>query len=136
MEYRYITKHGIGPGTIPKDVELIKWEDLPNYRTAIYVNRPLTTNELEAYDIYPEHIQESKILESIDDNDVEKLSQYDITNNELSILLELLNLIDSKDKVKAFELVDLLLLGKTIVTSEKIESVSESYTQKLLGNKI
>lgn len=57
--YRYITKHGIGPGTLPKDVKLIDWEDLDNYRTAIYLDRPLSSKELDEYDIYPESIQAS-----------------------------------------------------------------------------
>jgi hypothetical protein len=56
--YRYLTKHGIGPGTLPKDVTLLKVEDLPNWYTAIYLDRFLTKEELEYYDIYPEWIQD------------------------------------------------------------------------------
>lgn len=52
--YLYITKHGIGPGTIPKDVELIKYEDIDDNYTVIWLDRPLSTKELEYYDIYPE----------------------------------------------------------------------------------
>lgn len=52
--YRYITKHGIGPGTLPKDVTLEKVRDLENFMTEIWVSRPLTGKELEYYDIYPE----------------------------------------------------------------------------------
>lgn len=58
-EYRYITNHGIGPGTIPKDT-YIRSEDLDNGKTAIYLNRPLTQQELDKYDIKPEWVQESK----------------------------------------------------------------------------
>lgn len=59
-EYRYVTTHGTGPGTLPKDVNLIKSEDInSNGRVAIYVDRPLTKEELEKYDIKPEWIQES-----------------------------------------------------------------------------
>lgn len=49
--YLYIFKHGIGPGTIPKDVSIIKTKDLPNYYTAVWLDRWLTTSELKKYDI-------------------------------------------------------------------------------------
>ena len=49
--YLYIFKHGVGPGTIPDDVEVVKWKDLPNYYTAVWLDRWLTTDELRKYDI-------------------------------------------------------------------------------------
>lgn len=52
--YMYFTKHGIGPGTLPKDVKLVNWEDLDDYMTQIWVDRPLSTKELDMYDIIPE----------------------------------------------------------------------------------
>lgn len=62
--YRYITKHGLGPGTLPKDVHLLHAEDLPNWKTAIWLDRFLTTDELKYYDIYPEWIQSSTDVKS------------------------------------------------------------------------
>ena len=58
--YRYLTKHGTGPGTLPKDVTLLKSEDLPHWFTAIYLDRFLTSKELKQYDIYPEWIQKEE----------------------------------------------------------------------------
>ena len=52
--YLYVTKHGIGPGTLPKGVKLLDWEDLDNNLTVIWVDRFLTKKELDKYDIYPE----------------------------------------------------------------------------------
>ena len=52
--YMYLTKHGLGPGTLPKDVHLLKSKDLPHYMTAIWLDRFLTTDELKKFDIYPE----------------------------------------------------------------------------------
>lgn len=52
--YMYFTKHGIGPGTLPKDVNLVKWNDIDDYMTQIWVDRPLSTKELDNYDIIPE----------------------------------------------------------------------------------
>lgn len=61
-EYRYITSHGIGPGAIPKGT-YVRSEDLPNGKTAIYTNRPLSDEELKKYDIKPEWIQEEVVTE-------------------------------------------------------------------------
>lgn len=49
--YLYIFKHGIGPGTIPDDVNVVRVKDLPNYYTAVWLDRFLTTDELKQYDI-------------------------------------------------------------------------------------
>lgn len=56
--YRYISTHGIGPGTLPKDVEVFKTEDINGGKIAMYISRPLTSKELKQYDIKPEWIQE------------------------------------------------------------------------------
>lgn len=62
-EYRYVTTHGIGPGTLPNGV-YIKSEELKNGKTAIYTNRPLTSEELKKYDIKDEWIQEGEHLKA------------------------------------------------------------------------
>lgn len=49
--YLYIFKHGIGPGTIPSDVQVVKTKDLPDGYTAVWLNRFLTYDELKQYDI-------------------------------------------------------------------------------------
>lgn len=49
--YLYIFKHGIGPGTIPSDVSVVRTKDLPNYLTAVWLDRFLTTDEMKQYDI-------------------------------------------------------------------------------------
>lgn len=49
--YLYIFKHGIGPGTMPSDVNIVKVKDLPNYYTAVWLDRFLTTDEMKQYDI-------------------------------------------------------------------------------------
>ena len=47
--YLYIFKHGLGPGTNPKDVVIVKEKDLPNGYTAVWLDRFLTTSELKQY---------------------------------------------------------------------------------------
>lgn len=49
--YRYILKHGLGPGTIPKDVNVLKWNDLDNWKTEVWLDRALSKEELKKYDI-------------------------------------------------------------------------------------
>lgn len=147
--YRYLTKHGVGPGTLPKDVKLVKWEDLDNYYTAIWTDRFLTTKELQQYDIFPEYIQnpedvvkfkgwkKTSVFESLDDTDIEKLSKYNLTESEYSNLLSLLELINDDDKSKAFELTDAIFLNKKLVLddTEKVEeSKTINYTRRLLGD--
>lgn len=66
--YRYIATHAIGPGTLPKGVEVFKTEDINGGKIAMYISRPLTSDELKQYDIKPEWIQED---EDTDINDLE-----------------------------------------------------------------
>ena len=60
-EYLYFTKHGVGPGTLPKDVKLLDWRDVDDNITAIWLDRFLTTKELNQYDIYPETSDQHKM---------------------------------------------------------------------------
>jgi len=85
-EYRYITNHGIGPGTLPDGV-YIRSEDLDDGKTAIYLNRPLTDKELKKYDIKPEWIQESTLTEAEDDEE-EKEEEIEQTEEELEDTLD------------------------------------------------
>ena len=85
-EYRYITNHGIGPGTLPDGV-YIRSEDLDDGKTAIYLNRPLTDKELKKYDIKPEWIQESTLTEAEDDKE-EKEEEIEQTEEELEDTLD------------------------------------------------
>jgi hypothetical protein len=62
--YLYIFKHGIGPGTMPSDVHIVKVKDLPNYYTAVWLSDFLTTDELKKYDI-PDETRINSILDRI-----------------------------------------------------------------------
>lgn len=59
--YLYFTKHGIGPGTLPRDVKLVDWRDIDDNVTAIWLDRFLTTEELNQYDIYSETSDQYKL---------------------------------------------------------------------------
>ena len=62
--YLYIFKHGVGPGTIPNDVKVVKWKDLPNYYTAVWLDRFLDDDELKQYDI-PSETEINRYLDRI-----------------------------------------------------------------------
>lgn len=49
--YLYIFKHGVGPGTLPKDVQVVRTKDLPRGYTAVWTDRFLTTSEMDEFDI-------------------------------------------------------------------------------------
>lgn len=83
--YWYITKHGIGPGTLPKDVKVGKVEDLDNYYTIVCIDRPLSMDELKYYDIYPETMNRTiltKLGYNYNDyvNDVKPIKRRNIIN--------------------------------------------------------
>lgn len=60
--YRYMARHSIGPGTLPNDIKVFKTEDTDNGKIAMYISRPLTSEELKKYDIDPEWIQEEATM--------------------------------------------------------------------------
>jgi len=62
--YLYIFKHGIGPGTIPSGVSVVRTKDLPNYLTAVWLDRFLTADELKQYDI-PSETEINRYLDRI-----------------------------------------------------------------------
>nr|DAI22720.1 MAG TPA: hypothetical protein [Caudoviricetes sp.] len=57
-KYVYILRHGFGPGTVPKTVDIIDFEDLDNGKTKVWLDRPLTKEELDYYDI-DDRVEES-----------------------------------------------------------------------------
>lgn len=48
--YMYVLTHGFGPGTIPRGVNVGRVEDYKGY-TIVWLDRPLSTDELKQYDI-------------------------------------------------------------------------------------
>jgi hypothetical protein len=50
-EFAYKTKHGLGPGMLPRDVRVVDWEEPNDYDTIIYVDRELTPQEMYDYEL-------------------------------------------------------------------------------------
>ena len=65
--YAYRLKHGLG-GTLPNDVKIKKYDELNNGWVIVYLDRPLTSKELDFYDIPSETISMPEIDKFIDYN--------------------------------------------------------------------
>lgn len=109
-EYRYITTHGIGPGTLPNGT-YVRSEELEGGKTAVYTNRPLSAEELKKYDIKDEWIQEDEVKLPSEENSEETKkfiqSQLDKSYKERKDLQEdgeeLPLPIDNPDEIKPEE---------------------------------
>lgn len=106
-EYRYVTKHGLGPGMMPKDVTLIRSEDLDNYKTAIYIDRPLSKEELDYYDIYPEWIQSG--TQMYDEDDPVDMENEDEVRDAVAMYLSTMNIDPMKFEDVVDNYVDLIM---------------------------
>ena len=49
--FQYILRHGVGPGTLPSDVGIIREVDLSNFYTVVYLDRVLEADEMKKYEI-------------------------------------------------------------------------------------
>lgn len=49
--FAYITKHGLGPGMLPRDVRLVNWEEPNDYDTVVYLDRELTPDEMYEFEL-------------------------------------------------------------------------------------
>lgn len=80
--YWFFTRHGVQPGSVPKDVEILDIVDTPN-GTFVKLNRFLSTKELDYYDIIekaPEGITSAESTK-ISWNDMELVDQLAAIQN-------------------------------------------------------
>nr|CAI9751317.1 hypothetical protein DGKKSRWO_DGKKSRWO_CDS_0037 [uncultured phage]CAI9752173.1 hypothetical protein CVNMHQAP_CVNMHQAP_CDS_0037 [uncultured phage] len=86
------------------------------------------------------------VMESLTEDDMKALSELTLTDEELSHVISLFELITDDNKDKALALIISLFKGKKLVADEEKEteesvvrrkrsSVSERYTRMLLGEK-
>ena len=85
--FLYLTKHGLGPGTLPRGVQLIDSKELSPYITAIWLDRFLTTKELQEYDIYPE----TMITEILEKNNIDEAELESVTSATYDNSAEVVN---------------------------------------------
>lgn len=80
-------------------------------------------------------------FEALTEDDIETLSKFDLTEDEIQHILSLFELISEENKDRTFSIIKSLFQGKTLVPDKtetekpnKKSSVSERYTAKLLGD--
>ena len=62
----YVSKHGLGPGTVPSDIEISNVYDEPNSMNTVFCsNRKLTQEELNKYELKP-FIKDKEIKEALE----------------------------------------------------------------------
>lgn len=83
------------------------------------------------------------IMESLTEDDIVELSKFSLTEDEISHIVSLFELISEENKDKAFDIIKSLFEGKKLVTDESNKEIEEnlknsavvsSYTRKLLGD--
>lgn len=87
--YRYMARHAVGPGTLPDDIKVFKTEDTDDGKIAMYISRPLTSEELKKYDIDPEWIQEEAAMKKYKVSfyvDTDTMNNMDIEEKVAEIL--------------------------------------------------
>ena len=84
------------------------------------------------------------VFEALDETDIEKLSKFDLTEEELSNVLSLFEIISDDNKEKAMNTLQALFSNKKLVPVESedvkenkntklVRNISERYTRILLG---
>lgn len=83
------------------------------------------------------------IMESLTEDDIVELSKFSLTEDEISHIVSLFELISEENKDKAFDIIKSLFEGKKLVIDESNEDIKENlknstevsrYTRKLLGD--
>lgn len=74
LQYWYLTKHGLGPGMMPKDCHLMDVVE-DGWDTYILLDRMLTTSELKEYDIREKAPSDDLIKKPVESSTCEKISE-------------------------------------------------------------
>ena len=84
LEYWYLTKHGLGPGMMPQGVHLLDTVE-DGWDTYILLDRMLTTEELNTYDIKeqtpPEELMACDNVTASIDDELDDIPSFDYSYN-------------------------------------------------------
>ena len=75
--FPYLMKHGQGPGTLPDDVEVVKYGESSNDKDIVYLNKVLTAEEEAKYDMKP--------MEKLEDCDTKPIKEADGYNQNQNV---------------------------------------------------
>ena len=84
----YILKHGLGPGTLPKDVNIIQIWSLPNGYTVVTLDKFMDNDDLDEFDIPDETQLTDRLTRAGFRAEVRDDGFYDLFSTETGDVLE------------------------------------------------
>lgn len=134
VEYGYSNDDETFKSTIEYDVDSGRPYFVDNTGDKQYIDDFIRIDEGKSVESVDDK-KKSCIYEALTDADIEVISQLDVTDDELAIILNLLELIDDEKKDDAVSLITLLFENKKLVStrSETEVPASEKYTSMLLN---
>lgn len=138
VEYGYSNDDEIFKSTIEYDVDSGRPYFMDNTGDKQYLDDFIRIDEGKSVELTSDKKTDDKkscIYEALTDADIDVLSQLDVTEDELAIILNLLEFVDDEKKDDAISLITLLFENKKLVDteSETEVSASEKYTSMLLN---
>ena len=103
--FPYLMKHGQGPGTLPKDVKVVKYGESSNGKDIVYLDKVLTAEEETKFEMTPmSNLQDDNLNEATQNVDVFANPEFDYKITDITTLQP----TDSGD-VRAVDMNDILV---------------------------
>ena len=103
--FPYLMKHGQGPGTLPKDVKVVKYGESSNGKDIVYLDKVLTAEEEAKFEMTPmANLQDDNLSEATQNVDVFANPEFDYKITDITTLQP----TDSGD-VRAIDMNDILV---------------------------
>lgn len=103
--FPYLMKHGQGPGTLPKDVKVVKYGESSNGKDIVYLDKVLTAEEEAKFEMTPmANLQDDNLNEATQNVDVFANPEFDYKITDITTLQP----TDSGD-VRAIDMNDILV---------------------------
>ena len=103
--FPYLMKHGQGPGTLPKDVKIVKYGESSNGKDIVYLDKVLTAEEEAKFEMTPmSNLQDDNLNEAEQSIDIFKNPEFDYKITDITVLQP----TDSGD-VRAIDMNDILV---------------------------
>ena len=103
--FPYLMKHGQGPGTLPKDVKVVKYGESSNGKDIVYLDKVLTAEEEAKFEMTPmSNLQDNNLNEATQNVDVFANPEFDYKITDITTLQP----TDSGD-VRAIDMNDILV---------------------------
>ena len=85
--FPYLMKHGQGPGTLPKDVKVVKYGESSNGKDIVYLDKVLTAEEEAKFEMTPmSNLQDDNLNEATQNVDVFANPEFDYKITDITTL--------------------------------------------------